>query len=201
VPKRGGKKAKDGHAHAPDEDDAPLLLDRKPTRNQSPFLGEPELQVASSSKKKELQPAEDNSDTEDDDEDLLLGGATSSKKPAGGHQAPPTPARSTSPPPTKRAKRAPSGDEDGDIDMMDDAPIDAGRAPGRIIGNTDPLKDFKKNLRQGDVVTKAVEDMSVVIIEVVLKPFAKRRHEEMMECMKELRRVSLEEDEIEAWNA
>ncbi|KAH6917672.1 hypothetical protein BKA70DRAFT_1556132 [Coprinopsis sp. MPI-PUGE-AT-0042] len=98
--------------------------------------------------------------------------AASSKKP----QLPPAPSRSTSPPPTKRAKVAPSGDEDGDVDM-DDAP---------------------KNLRQGDVVTKVVEDMGAVIIEVVMKPFAKRRHEEMMVCMKEMRKVSLEEGGVGA---
>lgn len=74
------------------------------------------------------------------------------------------------------------------------------RAPGRIIGNSHPLRDFRENIKQGDVVTEAVRDLSAVIKEVVTKPFASRRHKEMIECMGEMRRVALEEDEIDAWN-
>lgn len=79
--------------------------------------------------------------------------------------------------------------------------VDPGRAPGRIIGSTYPLRDFKTNLAQGDVVTKAVEDIGVIIKEVVLRPFASRRHKEMIECMIAMRDTSLKEDEIDAWNA
>ncbi|KAG2160210.1 SPOC domain-like protein [Suillus bovinus] len=79
--------------------------------------------------------------------------------------------------------------------------VDPGRAPGRIIGSTYPLRDFKTNLAQGDVVTKAVEDMGVIIKEVVLRPFASRRHKEMIECMIAMRDTSLKEDEIDTWNA
>lgn len=74
------------------------------------------------------------------------------------------------------------------------------RAPGRIIGNLHPLSDFKENIKQGDVVTEAVRDLGAVIKEVVTKPFASRRHQEMIECMIEMRRVALEQDEIDAWN-
>jgi ATP-dependent DNA helicase 2 subunit 2 len=79
--------------------------------------------------------------------------------------------------------------------------VDPGRAPGRIIGLTYPLRDFKTNLAQGDVVTKAVEDIGVIIKEVVLRPFASRRHKEMIECMIAMRDTSMKEDEIDAWNA
>ena len=79
--------------------------------------------------------------------------------------------------------------------------VDRGQAPGRIIGSTYPLEDFRTNLVRGDVVTKAVEDLCAVITEVVLRPFAARRAEEMVQCMVELRRACLEEDEVDAWNA
>jgi ATP-dependent DNA helicase 2 subunit 2 len=79
--------------------------------------------------------------------------------------------------------------------------VDPGRAPGRIIGNTYPLRDFKKNLAQGDVVTKAVEDMGALVKEVVLRPFASRRHKEMIECLVALRDTCLKEDEVDAWNS
>jgi ATP-dependent DNA helicase 2 subunit 2 len=133
---------------------------------------------------------------ESDEEDLLLNkvtptpAASSSKKGKG--VALPTPARSVSP----KTRGARNADDDDDDDE-----VDPGRAPGRIIGSTNPLKDFKKNLAQGDVVSKAVEDLGAVVTEVVLKPFAKRRSGEMVECMQELRKVCLEEDEVEAWNA
>ncbi len=78
--------------------------------------------------------------------------------------------------------------------------VDSQRAPGRIIGMATPLSDFKLNISQGDVVSKAVEDLGWVVKEVVLRPFAHRRHAEMIECLNELRGVCLQEDEIDAWN-
>ncbi|KDR84736.1 hypothetical protein GALMADRAFT_233050 [Galerina marginata CBS 339.88] len=175
VPKRVAKARKDGHSHAQDEDDNILLLDRKrPTeRTQS------QMSIGGSTsptKAKALANAED-SETEDEDEEELLLEKRKPNPPHRGNGVPlPTPARSVSP------------------------GIDPGRAPGRIVGNTYPLKDFQKNIAQGDVVTKAVEDLSAVIAEVVMRPFASRRADEMLECMTVLRKTCLEEDEIDAWN-
>ena len=81
-----------------------------------------------------------------------------------------------------------------------DIATDPQRPPGRIIGLAKPLADFKDNISQGDVVSKAVEDLGWVVKEVVLRPFAGRRHAEMIECLTELREVCLQEDEIDAWN-
>jgi len=78
---------------------------------------------------------------------------------------------------------------------------DPQRPPGRIIGLAKPLADFKDNISQGDVVSKAVEDLGWVVKEVVLRLFAGRRHAEMIECLNELREVCLQEDEIDAWNS
>ncbi|TFK76643.1 SPOC domain-like protein [Pluteus cervinus] len=134
----------------------------------------------------------------------------------------PTPARSLSPP----SRRPPNRELtrlsiEGDVDMVDGEAnstsekgkakdesqdsdwvmdIDPGRAPGRIIGSTWPLKDFKNNTSRGDVVTKAVEDLAWVITDIVTKPFAMKRADEMIECMKTLRNTCLHEDEIDAWN-
>ena len=164
MPKKIAKARKDGHVHAQDEDDNLLLLDRKKVPEKS-FIHVAEAS-ASPSKAKANVNAED-SETEDDDEDLLL-----SMKPStslSNSVAPlPTPARSLSP------------------------RVDPGRAPKRIIGTTYPLKDFKKNLAQGDIVTKAVEDLSAVITEIVMRPFASRRKSELLECMTALRKTALE---------
>ena len=76
-------------------------------------------------------------------------------------------------------------------DMDVDDEVNNGRAPGRIIGTTNPLRDLRKNLERGDVVSKAVEDMGYVIGEIVMKPFAGRRKDELLECLREMRNVAL----------
>lgn len=125
-------------------------------------------------KEKEVVPA-DGSDTEESDEELLLDKAPN---PNSNSKALPTPERSLSP----------------------DLEIDRGVEPGRIIGTAYPLRDFKKNLEAKDLVTKSVEDMGYVITQIVLKPFASKRHTELIECMREMRETCLTEDEIEGWN-
>jgi ATP-dependent DNA helicase 2 subunit 2 len=180
VIKRVGMARKEGHAHAQDEDETLLLLDRKATVERVPTRTESKLNItntprSSPGKGKQKAPArnKDDSDTEEDenDDELLLDLKMPGRTPVpSGEERPlPTPARSPSPP-----------------------NIDPGRAPGRIIGNTYPLKDFKKNIAQGDVVTKAVQDLAEVVVEVVLKPFATRRQGEMIECMTILRKTCLE---------
>ncbi|KAL0570983.1 ATP-dependent DNA helicase yku80 [Marasmius crinis-equi] len=189
---------KDGHVHADDDDDGVLLLDRKasgsrPSQSQSQIRITKDVEASPSSKGKGKAKANpEDSVTEDESEEELLlekrpvkdkdssgGGAGRSRQPL------PTPARSLSPP-----ARRPKVDKE----------VDRGVAPGRIIGSTYPLEDFKANLKNGDVVSKAVEDLGAVIEEIVLRPFAHRRAEEMVECMKAMRKTAMEEDEVDAWN-
>lgn len=200
VPKRVGKAKKEDHSYAPDEGDAELLLNQKgsaPLRSQSTFISSAPAASSSSQTQTRLKITGNDSgsetEAEDDEEDLLLNKTPAPTSSGNKGKAPmlPTPARSVPP------KGCGGADDDDD----EDGDIDPGRAPGRIIGSTNPLKDFKKNLAQGDVVTKAVEDLGAVVTEIVLKPFAKRRSEEMVECLTELRKTCLEEDEIDAWNA
>ncbi|EJD55401.1 SPOC domain-like protein [Auricularia subglabra TFB-10046 SS5] len=74
--------------------------------------------------------------------------------------------------------------------------------PVRIIGNEYPLRDFRKNVkRRGDIISDLVEEFGQVILEIVMANFASRRHDEMIECLKEYRNLALKEDEIDAWNA
>ncbi|KAF8895028.1 SPOC like C-terminal domain-containing protein [Gymnopilus junonius] len=180
LPKKVARAKVNGHEHANDEDDDLLLLDRKQPVERTPSqMSVVEEAAPASSKGKAPANAEDSATESESEEELLLEKKVpSTPAPKQGRGAPlPTPARSVSP------------------------MIDAGRAPGRIIGNTYPLKDFQKNLAQGDVVSKAVEDLSAVIAEVVMKPFSSRRTDEMLQCMTTLRKTCLEEDEIDAWNA
>ncbi|KAG1889229.1 SPOC domain-like protein [Suillus subluteus] len=172
VPKKATKVRKDGHVRAMDEDEDMLLLDKKPASSRKGK--EPAAsQVPLSPKlaRPAKKSAASDSETEEESDQEP---PLLNKRP---FNALPTPERSMSP------------------------DVDPGRAPGRIIGSTYPLRDFKTNLAQGDVVTKAVEDMSVIIKEVVVRPFASRRHKEMIECMVAMRDTSLKEDEIDAWNA
>ncbi|KAI0725997.1 SPOC like C-terminal domain-containing protein [Fomitopsis betulina] len=182
VPKRIARVRKDEHKRAKDEDDDMILLDQvsKPQRTKSSAtlgLGGSSQSQTLRTQSSFIQPqkakddSETESETEPEDEELLL-----DQKPTGGRGALPTP--------------APEPEE-----------TDRGQASGRIIGSTYPLEDFKANLARGDVVTKAVEDLCAVIKEVVLRPFASRRSEEMIQCMVELRQACLVEDEVDAWNA
>ncbi|KAF7310439.1 Ku domain-containing protein [Mycena chlorophos] len=109
--------------------------------------------------------------------------------------------RSSSPkaaPTTTSTSNAPMDLDDDDAEIP--LSIPDGRKEGRIIGNTRPLMDFRANLARGDIVTKAVEDMCVVVEEIALGKFASRRHPELIECMTALRETCLKEDEVEAWN-
>lgn len=119
-------------------------------------------QTQSTPSKKSIAPTS-GSDTEESESDLLLEKQSTKGKGA----ALPIPARSVSP------------------------AIDPGRAPGRIIGSTYPLQDFEKNISQGDVISKAVEDLGFVIKDIVMKPFSSRRTDELLECMRVFRDVSL----------
>jgi ATP-dependent DNA helicase 2 subunit 2 len=181
--------------------------------------------------------ADSETETESEDEALLLDGVPArararaeeapSKRARPGEthgRPPPTPARSpgsdspsSSPPPPFLPSSSPPLDEE-------QTGADPALAPGRIVGATYPLEDFKRNLARGDVVSKAVEDLGAVVIEVVLRPFAARRRAEMLDCMRALRDTCLkvsgprtrqakdafadgarlgalvQEDEIDAWN-
>ena len=165
---------KDEHVRARDDDDEMLLLDAKgpgragPSQSQRPTQSQSQSQ--SQQQKKKDDAASDGSVTEEEpeeDEELLLDAVPARKpKDDAGRTSLPTP----SPEPV--------------IDRM--------RAPGRIVGLSFPLEDFRQNIARGDVVTKAVEDLAFVIKEVVTQPFASRRFDEMIGCMQELRKVALE---------
>lgn len=177
---------KDGHAFVEEEDGELLLLDGKPelSRNQSKTVITP---TSSPSKGKGKAIKTEDSETEDDEDEFVhveKSVPPLDQKPTvdqHGQKAilSSTPARST-PSPTSR-----------DIDMDIDDEVNNGRAPGRIIGTTDPLRDFRKNLERGDVISKAVEDMGYVIGEIVMKPFAGRRTDELLQCLREMRNVAL----------
>ncbi|KAI0039555.1 SPOC domain-like protein [Auriscalpium vulgare] len=183
VPKKVARARKDGHVHAHDEDDEPLLLDRvgPPSKSQAHASSSQRKPASpSSSRVKQTHPSknDNNSETEpesDEEGALLLDRKADTGKDAHPNNVPLTP--------------SPEPD------------IDPGRAPGRIVGTTDPLGDFKKNVARGDVVSKAVEDLGWAVKEVVLRPFTSRRYEEMLKCLRTLRQTCLEEDEIDAWNS
>lgn len=202
VPKRVARARKDGHVHARDDEEEPLLLDklappltRHQTQTQSQSRIGGSTSEAGMSKVRETQPAKrqktkaEESETEDEDEEMEV--LLDRKGPAetnGARRKPlPTPARST------------DGDGDEDVEMSQGG-ADPQRAPGRIVGRTYPLEDFKQNIARGDVVSKAVDDLGEVVLEVVGAPFAGRRRAEMMDCVREMREVCLKEDEVDAWN-
>lgn len=158
-----------------DGDDSLLLdstgpaLERTSTSGRMSIYEEPS--ASKSTENAVVNPDDDLTEDESDEELILDKGkkpATPPRGPARG-QPLPTPARSMSP---------------------DDVETD--KTSGRIIGNNFPLRDFKKNIAQGDIVSKAVEDLNAVVLEILMRPFASRRKEEMLECLEELRKTCLE---------
>ncbi|KAF8480890.1 SPOC domain-like protein [Russula ochroleuca] len=175
VPKRVARPRKKDHARAQDDDEDILLLDRiAPSNHSQPEASNsrPQPQTSDPAAKRPI-PSKGDDDSETEPESDVDVWAPSSKKGA----------KLPTPSPEPRMVTDPQ------------------RAPGRIIGLAAPLSDFKDNIREGDVVSKAVEDLGWVVKEVVLRPFAGRRHTEMIECLNELRGVCLQEDEIDAWNS
>lgn len=181
MPKRITRSRKDEHVRARDEGDDTLLLDKvaakkrkvSETQAQSQYPTQATIS-ARSQRKPPPKKAVDDSETEtesetepESDQELLL-----NKKGAPRGAKLPTPSRTQSASPSPQPEHS--------------------RAPGRIIGAAYPLEDFRKNIANGDLVTKAVEDLAFVIKDTVLKPFASRRTEEMLQCMKELRKVASE---------
>ncbi|KAF9652062.1 SPOC domain-like protein, partial [Thelephora ganbajun] len=171
------RRRKDDHVLAKDADDEMLLLDSAPVPGHRPNQSYTQSPHASSPEKKRRLAQKSGSDTEDEDDHPLLGEVTAQDPESANVSALPTPNRSASP----------------------DLEIDE-REEGRIIGFSHPLDDWRKNIAEGDVVSKAVEDMGYVIREIINRPFAERRHGEMIECMREMRETCLREDEIDEWN-
>ncbi|KAL0945550.1 hypothetical protein HGRIS_014711 [Hohenbuehelia grisea] len=220
VPKRVAKTRKDGHVHARDDDDELLLLDRKKPSTSRTQSSQSQVRIteapsASRSKGKAAATADDSATEDEEEEELLLDKVGPSKSKPKSASPKPQPREPLSPSLTpaigrsrRMAKGAPmtptrsmSPDSGAmDVDDPNGERQDPGLAPGRIIGNTFPLRDFKRNIAQGDVVSKAVEDLATVIGEIVGRPFSSRRRAELLECMEILRDTCLKEDEIEAWN-
>lgn len=101
-------------------------------------------------------------------------------------------------PKTSQTTSADKEDEDWVMDMDTRS---ADRPSGRTISLSYPLRDFNKNLARGGLISKVVEDLCWIIIEVVVRrPFGNKRKEEMIDAMRRLREVCLENGEIEAWN-
>jgi ATP-dependent DNA helicase 2 subunit 2 len=178
VPKRVARPRKNDHKRAQDDDDEVLLLDRvAPSQTRS--HSKPETTASQS----QCQPSP----------------APAVKRPISGKgddesETEPESDVDVWPSSSKEGAKLPTPSPEPEI------VADAQRAPGRIIGMAAPLTDFRNNISQGDVVSKAVEDLGWVVKEVVLRPFAGRRHAEMIECLNVLRETCLQEDEIDAWN-
>ncbi|KAA1468434.1 SPOC domain-like protein [Dentipellis sp. KUC8613] len=185
VPKRVARQRKNEHVHAQDEDEE-LLLDRvaKPatqrqTQRHRTLTRSPTTpRVTRIQLKRNDNDSESETESDNDDMELLLTRKGTGKGKAASPKLP-----------------TPSASPEGS------PPPDPGRAPGRIVGTTAPLRDFQRNIAQGDIVSKAVEDMGWAVQDVVMRPFSARRHGEMRECLRALRAVCSQEDEIDAWNS
>lgn len=197
VPKRIAQARKGGHVRAREEGDDSLLIDKQPakriklSRTHSRFPRATQTQSSPSRRKApRRRTTSDDSDTEleDDDEYLFV---DSPAKPA----VKPLPEdddtllglgdKPSASSPAPESQLESQAETQTQVEPVDPA-------PGRIIRFAAPLGDFKKNIASGDLVTKAVEDLAFVVQEIAFRPFSEARDSELLECMKELRRVCLE---------
>ncbi|KAG5221318.1 SNF2-family ATP dependent chromatin remodeling factor snf [Salix suchowensis] len=162
--KRVAKQRKDGHVHARYDEDEMLLLDKKPTtKTQGATQSPTRTRSAQSSPKGKAKATNPpESETEDDESDSEMLLDRA------------TPSKAEPP----ASKKPPSNHP---------LPTPADRFLPILVG----LQDFRQNLKSGDLVTKAVEDLGDVIMEIVVKPFAMRRKAELLECMEALRETCL----------
>lgn len=58
---------------------------------------------------------------------------------------------------------------------------------GRLIGFNEPLSDFESCTKNEAKVVKAVEDLFFIVDSVVHRPFASKRFNEMVNCLKTAR--------------
>ncbi|THU87767.1 SPOC domain-like protein [Dendrothele bispora CBS 962.96] len=214
IVKKPKKARKDEHAHAANEDEEPLLLAPKPSslfQSQLSIKDEDHSGTAAESTSSSAKPKpelkvkkeDDGSETEDDSDDDLQGPqaikAAPSKASTSNSNPLPTPARSLSP---RAHSISQSGLQNPSMDV--DTDIDPQRDPDRVVGRTKPLEDFRKTIQDPSSVpstkVKAIKDIGDVILGIALAPFASRREEELKDCLKEMRRAALEEDEIDLWN-
>ncbi|EIN13322.1 ku80-like protein [Punctularia strigosozonata HHB-11173 SS5] len=206
VPKRVAKGRQDGHRRARDEDEDVLLLDKFAgpngrTQSQSQVQQTQELAETErerSQRRPKRKAADSETESESEEEALLLDAAKPQTESKVGKPVSKRNAAHGRPPPTPPAEDGARMDVDPGAESQAD--VDPGLEPGRIVGMTYPLEDFKKNIARGDVVTKAVEDLAAVIMEIVMRPFSGRRRMEMVDCMRAMRDTCLKEDEIDAWN-
>ncbi|KAI0035265.1 SPOC like C-terminal domain-containing protein [Vararia minispora EC-137] len=228
VPKRVARSRKDDHVRAKDDEDEPLLIDRfgpaKPRVPQNAEAGPGpstasarakaaqnargvpvSVKVEVTSPKRPPPPPAKN----DDDSSVTEPESDDEPAPPPPKRPPPPPAKNDddssvtepesddepAPPPPKRAKPAPAPPS------PPRSPLPASAtAVRRIVGIDSPLKDFRRNVQSGDLVSKAVEDLAWALCEIVRRPFASRRAGEVLEAMGELRDFCAQEDEVGAWN-
>ena len=94
--------------------------------------------------------------------------------------------------PTRKRSAAGSETEPESDEEPKPSKSNAGRGNGRIISVAHPLADFQKNIRNGDLISKAVEDLAWVIQDIVLRPFTSKRQAELFDCMRALRSTCLD---------
>ncbi|EJD04469.1 SPOC domain-like protein [Fomitiporia mediterranea MF3/22] len=230
VPKRVMRTRKDGHVRAGDDDDELLLLDqpnprikveqtspssrikkedaaedddKKPVlQKKSPVGDADKMDVDVDEDKDKDDASESGSVTEpESDEEMEAGPSTTTLK----SKSPHSPTQLPSPEATPSVSIGSGNDNGKDTDIIN---LDLGKEPGHLIGLAHPLSDFKKTLdsppeekTKMKPETEVIEELYEVLKEILSRPFARRRHGEVIMCLKEMRAVCLKKGHIDTWNS
>ena len=191
MPKRVLRTRKDGHVRAEDDDDELLLLDRPNPANKAKSASPTKNGAgtsANSSKKQTTEKMDVDSSTEPESDGEEASKAKEEKRTV---QLPsPEPTISNGTFPQSQSQSQSQGQSQSQSQSQSQAlDLDVGKQPGHIIGSARPLRDFKQCVKEGDnaKILQAISELGEFIQSVLSQPFARLRHEEMIECMKELR--------------
>ncbi|KAH8120739.1 SPOC domain-like protein [Phellopilus nigrolimitatus] len=188
VPKKVTRQRKDGHVRAEDDDDELLLLDQPSKSSLSKSASQIQSQESGNGNGEIKEKMDVDSETEPEFGDEAAPTARNGK------------ADSVHLPTPQPSVTFVSQSQSASQDLSQAMELDDGRAQDRIVGVAYPLVDFKKGVKNGNLV-KATEDLGFVIMDLIMKPFASRRKSEFIECMREMRSACLKEGENDAWNA
>ncbi|OCB89228.1 SPOC domain-like protein [Sanghuangporus baumii] len=204
VPKRILRARKDGHVRAEDDEDELLLLDRSnvvkktssPSNSASPIKNGADASTDASGNKEQTSAEKSDkmdvdSETEPESDEGVPGARGITKRALQLPSPEPTIFNGTF---TDSQSQSQSQSQPLDLDI--------GKEPGHIIGAARPLIDFKQSLKDGDdaVTSQAINEMTQVINNVLSKPFARRRHEEMLEFDVYIRCIPLQKGQVDSWN-
>jgi ATP-dependent DNA helicase 2 subunit 2 len=105
--------------------------------------------------------------------------------------------------PTKKVKPNEITNESREMELIQEKiDLDILSSKTKSVGTKDPIKDFKEMFQRKDVdlVDKAIDEMGKVVFKLIQDSIEDQYYEKSLNCIKELRKGCIDEEEIEKFN-